>query len=53
MTTPAPTVPPELKALMRRVKLGRLLDTLPERLTLARHHDRDHHGDVADDAGEL
>lgn len=42
MTTPAPTVPPELKALMRRVKLGRLLDTLPERLTLARHHDLTH-----------
>jgi DNA replication protein DnaC len=33
MTTP--TVTPELKALLRRVKLGRCLDTLPERLTLA------------------
>src|SRR5713101_901103 len=42
MTTPAPTVSPELKALMRRVKLGRLLDTLPERLTLARQHDLTH-----------
>src|SRR3954454_2825317 len=31
-----PTVTPELKALLRRVKLGRCLDTLPERLTLAR-----------------
>jgi hypothetical protein len=29
-------VDPELTALLRRVKLGRLLDTLPERLTLAR-----------------
>lgn len=32
----APTVSPELKALLRRVKLGRCLDTLPERLALAR-----------------
>lgn len=31
----APTVTPELKALLRRVKLGRCLDTLPERLSLA------------------
>lgn len=31
----APTVPPELAALLRRVKLGRCLDTLPERLALA------------------
>ena len=29
------TVTPELKALLRRVKLGRCLDTLPERLALA------------------
>jgi hypothetical protein len=36
-TTPKPVeVSPELKALMRRLKLGRLLDTLPERLALAR-----------------
>lgn len=42
MTTPTPTVPPELKTLMRRVKLGRLLDTLPERLALARQHDLTH-----------
>jgi DNA replication protein DnaC len=33
---PAPQVDPELRALLRRVKLGRLLDTLPERLALAR-----------------
>ena len=32
----ATTVTPELKALLRRVKLGRCLDTLPERLALAR-----------------
>ncbi len=30
-----PTVTPELRALLRRVKLGRCLDTLPERLALA------------------
>jgi len=36
MSAPAPTVSPELKALLRRVKLGRTLDTLPERLALAR-----------------
>jgi DNA replication protein DnaC len=30
-----PTVTPELRALLRRVKLGRRLDTLPERLALA------------------
>lgn len=42
MTAPAPSVAPELKALMRRLKLGRLLDTLPERLALARQHDLTH-----------
>lgn len=33
---PAPGVDAELKSLLRRVKLGQLLDTLPERLALAR-----------------
>lgn len=33
---PAPTIDAELKTLLRRLKLGRLLDTLPERLALAR-----------------
>ena len=33
---PAPGVDAELKALLRKVKLGRCLDTLPERLALAR-----------------
>jgi hypothetical protein len=42
MSAPAPIVSPELKALMRRLKLGRLLDTLPERLALARTHDLSH-----------
>jgi DNA replication protein DnaC len=32
----APTIDAELKTLLRRLKLGRLLDTLPERLALAR-----------------
>lgn len=35
-STPKPIeVTAELKALLRRLKLGRLLDTLPERLALA------------------
>lgn len=34
-----PSVSPELRALMRRLRLGRLLDTLPERLALARQDD--------------
>lgn len=36
---PAPTISPELRSLMKRLKLGRLLDTLPERLALARAHE--------------
>ena len=36
MSAPAPVVSPELRALLRRVKLGQLLDTLPERITLAK-----------------
>jgi DNA replication protein DnaC len=36
MSAPAPTIGPELRALLRRVKLGRCLDTLPERLALAK-----------------
>jgi len=36
MTAPAPTVTPELRQLLRRLKLGKSLDTLPERLALAR-----------------
>jgi hypothetical protein len=34
---PAPGIDAELKTLLRRVKLGRCLDTLPERLTLGPH----------------
>lgn len=35
-TTPAPTISTELRQLLRRVKLGRTLDALPERLSLAK-----------------
>jgi hypothetical protein len=42
MTAPAPSVSPEVKVLMRRLRLGRLLDTLPERLVLARSHELSH-----------
>jgi DNA replication protein DnaC len=42
MTAPAPTVSPELSSLLRRVKLGKALDTLPERLALARSRDLGH-----------
>lgn len=42
MSAPAPSVSPELKALLRRVKLGRSLDTLPERLALARSRELSH-----------
>ncbi len=39
MSTPTPTVSPELRSLMRRLRLGQLLDTLPERAALARQHE--------------
>ncbi len=42
MSAPAPTVPAELKVLMRRLKLGQLIDTLPERLALAKSHSLGH-----------
>jgi len=42
MTTPAPTISNELKAVLRQVKLGRCLDTLPERLALARGRNMGH-----------
>ena len=42
MTTPAPTITTELKTLLRAVKLGRCLDTLPERLALAKARDLSH-----------
>jgi DNA replication protein DnaC len=42
MTTPTPSIDPELGATLRRLKLGRILDTLPERLTLARSNELSH-----------
>ncbi len=42
MSAPAPAVSPELKALMRKLKLGRMNDTLPERLALAKTHGLSH-----------
>lgn len=42
MSAPAPQVTPELRALLRRVKLGKLLDTLPERLALAKANGLSH-----------
>ncbi len=42
MSAPTPSVSPELKALMRKLKLGRLNDTLPERLALAKTHSLSH-----------
>src|SRR5581483_2093019 len=41
-TTAPPTVSPELRSLLRRLKLGRSLDTLPERLALARQNSLGH-----------
>jgi DNA replication protein DnaC len=42
MSAPTPSISPELRALMRRLKLGKLLDTLPERVALARTHELSH-----------
>jgi DNA replication protein DnaC len=39
---PAPGIDAELKTLLRQVKLGRCLDTLPERLALARSQSLPH-----------
>jgi DNA replication protein DnaC len=42
VTAPAPTPTAELKALLRNLKLGRMLDTLPERLALAKARSMGH-----------
>jgi DNA replication protein DnaC len=42
MSTMTPSVSPELKALMRKLRLGQLIATLPERLALAKSHDLTH-----------
>src|SRR5213596_3405721 len=36
------TISPDLKTILRRLRLGRLLDTLPERLTVARQQKMPH-----------
>src|SRR5262249_42926138 len=38
----ADAISPDLKTVLRRLKLGRMLDTLPERLVLARHQKMPH-----------
>ena len=43
MSTLTPAVTNELKTLLRAVKLGRCLDTLPERLALAKQRSLSHH----------
>lgn len=40
--TLTPSVPTELATLMRKLKLGQLTDTLPERLALAKTHELSH-----------
>ena len=42
MSPPAPVITPELRSLLRQVKLGQLMATLPERLALARARDLSH-----------
>ena len=42
MSAPTPVVSPELRKLLRQLKLGRCTDTLPERLALARSRDLSH-----------
>jgi DNA replication protein DnaC len=42
MSAPAPAITPGLRALLRQVKLGQLMATLPERLALARARELSH-----------
>jgi DNA replication protein DnaC len=42
MSAPAASASPELKVLLRRLRLGQLLDTLPERAALAKTHQLSH-----------
>jgi DNA replication protein DnaC len=42
MSAPVPVISAELRSLLRRLKLGQALDTLPERLTLAGAHGLGH-----------
>ena len=42
MTQPVPSVPPELASLLRRLRLGQVMDTLPERAALAKANSISH-----------
>jgi DNA replication protein DnaC len=42
VTPPAPGITPELRQLLRRLKLGQIMPTLPERLALARANSLSH-----------
>ena len=42
MSAPVPVISAELRSLLRRLKLGQALDTLPERLVLASGHGLGH-----------
>jgi DNA replication protein DnaC len=42
VSAPAPAISPELRKLLRALKLGRCMDTLPERLALAHSRDLSH-----------
>ena len=42
MSAPVPVISADLRSLLRRLKLGQALDTLPERLTLAGAHGLGH-----------
>jgi len=42
VNAPAPTLSPQLKTVLRALKLGRCTDTLPERLALAKARDLSH-----------
>ena len=42
MSAPAPVISADLRATLRRLKLGQVLDTLPERLSLASAHGLGH-----------
>src|SRR5499427_2869579 len=42
MNAPAPVITPELRSLLRAVKLGQMMPTLPERLALARASELSH-----------
>ena len=42
MTSPTPSITPELRALLRRLRLGQVMDTLPERAVLAKSSSLSH-----------